>query len=239
MNEKLKYRLISLFLAVCALFLLVRYAVNERFISAYHNGDYSGSGEKSLLVMNVPQSWLPHYNLGNAAYQRESYDEAISEYAEALTLNPSHPDECRIRINMALAMLKKIDFEHLETENDVETAVSRLLNARAVLTEENCAGESDDNGHSETAEELKKNIDDMLKQLGAEGNEDSEEEGEEGDQPEQSQENNETSQREQEIREQLDEMMKDSMEEKNDIQEQWYNENSSGSQSSQYHGKTW
>lgn len=239
MDEKTKYRIISLILLVCAVFLLVRYAVNERFITAYHRGDYSGSGESSLLVMNVPEGWLPHYNLGNAAYQRENYDEAVSEYAEALTLHPSHPDECSIRINMALAMLKKIDFENLETENDQEMAVSQLLNARAVLTEENCAGENDDNGHSETAEELKKNIDDMLKMLGAEGDGDSGEEGEEDGEPEQSQENKETSDRENEIREQLDEMMKDSMEERNDLQEQWYNEYGSGSDQYQYHGKTW
>ena len=87
-------------------------------------------------------------------------------------------------------------------------------------------------------EELKKNIDDMLQQMGGEGNSGEDEESGESDEEEQEEgqsEQQDTSEREQQIQQQLEEMMQDNMEERQDVQE-WYSQEGSYNQ---YNGKTW
>lgn len=235
----MKKRIIAaVILCACSVFLLIRYSLNAVFVNSYHKGIYKDETESRLLNFNYPQAWLPYYNLGNSSYQQGNYDNAIMLYEDALEENPGHPAACSIRVNMALAMLQQIDFEN----DSSESIVKQLLAARAVLTEDGCAGETEPDGHSEEAEELKKNIDDMLEQMENQGESDESDESdesEESDEEEQSEESEseeqETSQREEEIQQQLEDMMQENMEQRQETQE-WY---SQGDSYNQYNGKTW
>ena len=104
------------------------------------------------LVTEMP--YMLWYNHGNDLYNKGDYTEAISAYDIALDLFPTKYKECKIRINMALAMLKKITPDY-----DINTRLEVLNIAREVLTDDGCAGKEDDNGHSKEAEKLKKDID--------------------------------------------------------------------------------
>ncbi|HAE16878.1 MAG TPA: hypothetical protein DCG51_10065 [Erysipelotrichaceae bacterium] len=225
----------AVLLVLCSAFLLIRYSINAVFVNGYHDSRYLDDTESRLLNVNFPQGWLPYYNLGNSAYMQGNYDKAIMLYEEALAEGPRHPAACSVRVNLALAMLQKINFE----QDDSESIMKQLLAARAVLTEDGCAGETEPDGHSPEAEELKKNIDDMLQQMGGEGESGEDEESGEFEEQEESEEGQseqqDTSEREQQIQQQLEEMMQDNMEERQDVQE-WYSQEGSYNQ---YNGKTW
>lgn len=104
------------------------------------------------LITEMP--YMIWYNHGNDLYNDGNYEEAIEAYDIALNLFPSKYKECKIRINMALSMLKT-----MKTDYDVAQRLDVLKLARDVLTDEGCANKYDDNGHSEEAEKLKKDID--------------------------------------------------------------------------------
>ncbi len=110
------------------------------------------------LVTEMP--YMLWYNHGNDLYNKGDYTEAISAYNIALDLFPTKYKECKIRINMALAMLKKITPDY-----DINTRLEVLNIAREVITDDGCAGKEDDNGHSKEAEKLKKDIDREIERL--------------------------------------------------------------------------
>ncbi len=103
------------------------------------------------------------YNSGNREFERMNYTGAIEEYENALGAFLTHPKECSVRVNLALAMIYNLGPEFAEPEN-VEHSIKVLLAAKDVLLEENCATLEGD-GHSETAEQLKREIDELLEQL--------------------------------------------------------------------------
>lgn len=157
---------LSVLLLAAGLFFGIRYLINEHFLSEYQKGRYATASESGLLRGNsLMEGYVPKYNLGNAAYNQEKYDNAIAYYRSALTHHAPRGKDCSIRINLALAMLHKIDFDHISTEKDIEEAIAQLLTARQVLTENGCAGEKDDSGHSKEAEQLKKDIDREIEKL--------------------------------------------------------------------------
>jgi tetratricopeptide (TPR) repeat protein len=123
-----------------------------------------------MLRPNIPDGYVPLYNLGNAYYKDGDYEQAAAFYYTALEYDPPEIDEeCKIRINLALALLHQIDFNDLDTQQKVDRAITHLNGARGVLTEHGCANPEDDKGHSEDAEKLKKDIDEMLEKLKKEG----------------------------------------------------------------------
>ena len=218
---------------VIGLFLLVRFLMNESFMFQYKREYYSVRTEQALTHLNVPEGYLPYYNLGNAFYMYEDYDAAISCYKTALESHPTEKKECDIRVNLALAMLHKIDFDNLETINQISNAVRTLQAARNVLTEKGCADPYGTDGHDPEAEQLKQDIDKMLEELDAEpdpeqGDEDEEEQqdsGGEGDQQQQTK-------REKQLEKELEEQKEESMEERRDADdEKRMQEDSSGEDS--------
>lgn len=110
------------------------------------------------LITEMP--YMLWYNHGNELYKKGDYTEAIAAYDIALNLFPSKYKECKIRINMALSMIKKITLDY-----DVSSRLDILKLARGVLTEDGCANKDDDNGHSKEAEKLKKDIDREIERL--------------------------------------------------------------------------
>lgn len=135
---------------------------NEWVIMKYNRQDYS-MDVSALQILNVFQPYIPHYNNGNIYYREEAYDMAIEEYSTALRKHPPKYKECSIRINLALAMLGLLD-EDYDAPDKREDSIALLKEARAVLLEDDCATEVGD-GHSETAEKLKEEIDRLLREL--------------------------------------------------------------------------
>lgn len=146
---------------ICAK-LAFTYIYNEYLIAKYNDKDYSLDVDP-LLFANVIQPYLAHYNMGNINYQNGDYRAAIDEYKKALDADPGHDEECSVRINMALAIIGTLGDDYARKEN-VEASIEALTEARNVLIEEDCAADSGD-GHNETAQKLKDEIDDLLEQL--------------------------------------------------------------------------
>ena len=237
-------RVTALLLAAAGLFLTGRFLLNERFLSDYRSGRYADTYERPLLTPNLPESWLPLYNLGNVSYQQEDYDAAVGWYQQSLEKNPPEEEkECAVRINLALALLHKVDYEHLDTEKAVSTAVQQLLQARGILTEHGCADPEGTEGHSPEAEQLKKEIDEFLKKLqNPDSSQDQEEQNDgqeqEEKQQQEQQDDRQESNREKHIREELEQQRQQSAKERANAQQE-LGRQQDGSGSGEFDGKTW
>ena len=226
---------IEIILSIVLLKLFANFLINEKFINDYEKGKYDLKIIGVLSFPNLSQSYIYHYNRGNALYQTEKYEEAIDEYYKALNSRMSEKEECSVRINLALAKLKTLD--DLENEDNKEKNIAILKSARNVLTEKGCANDKDDNGHSKEAEQLKKDIDDMLKKLENEKNEEDPKEQEEQQEQQEKQENekNETEKRKR-AKEELKQIQEESTKERNEQLESSENWSSSYEY---YGGKRW
>lgn len=227
-----------------SLFLGGRFILNEIFRSRYKNQIYSEDYEEQLLKLNIPESYLPYYNLGNVNYKNGEYDKAIANYKRALELGSSHnhEKECDIRVNLALAMLAKIDWAGMQTQKDAQRAIKQLKAARNVLTEEGCANPDDPNGHNKEAEQLKADIDKMLDEMQQQSDSsdsDSDDQPQDGNGDKDSEpEEKKNTEREDQIKDALDDQKKDSMKERQKTQDEMDNQQN-GAGSSSYNGKTW
>ncbi len=139
-----------------------RYIYNEIVISCYNRSDYSISTEP-LSTLNLGESYIAHYNQGNIYYKSDKFEDAIESYKKALEQNPPEDKECSIRINLALAMLGTMA-EDYSAEKNAETSLEILKGARDVLLEKGCVA-NDTDGHNKTAQKLKDEIDEIIKQL--------------------------------------------------------------------------
>ncbi len=158
--------IMGILLLVITVMLARRLIVNHDYVYAYGNGDYKTEQEESLLTLNFPESFVPYYNLGNASYKYGDYNAAISYYTKALENYPPEGRDCKIRINLALALCDTIDFYHLDTQDKVDTALFILYKARDVLLEKGCAvNEQGQVGHDADAQQLKEDIDKMIEKL--------------------------------------------------------------------------
>ena len=156
----------GLLLLVMTVLLTRRLIINHDYVSSYMKGDYKTEAEEGLLSMNFPESFVPYYNLGNAAYRYGDYNSAISYYTKALENYPPEGKDCKIRINLALALCDTIDFYNLNTQEKVDTALFILYKARDVLLEKGCAvSEEGQVGHDADAQQLKEDIDRMIEKL--------------------------------------------------------------------------
>jgi tetratricopeptide (TPR) repeat protein len=210
----------SVILLIIALFLGIRYIINGAFLLNYSHGNYSPRSQEFLQKVNIPEGYLPYYNAGNAYYMLEDYDSAIDCYKSALESKPTEKKECDIRVNLALAMLHKVDLDNIKTEKQKANAIRTLQSARNVLCEKGCADPYGTEGHDPEAEQLKQDIDKMLEELGAEPepdqNQDDQQQGGKGKQDEQKQK----SKREQQLEKDLEKQKEKSMEERRDADNQ-------------------
>lgn len=163
----LKYYFIALIgtiILIIAIMLGTRLITNHAFVHAYNNGEYETEAEEKLLKMNFPESYIPYYNLGNAAYKEGNYNSAIGYYSQALQNYPPEDKDCLIRINLALSLCNTIDFYSLDSQEKIDTALFILYKARDILLENGCATEEGD-GHNADAQQLKEDIDAMIEKL--------------------------------------------------------------------------
>ncbi|MBE6015636.1 MAG: tetratricopeptide repeat protein [Lachnospiraceae bacterium] len=156
--------LISLLLLAFGIFLTIRYFINHNYVTAYNNGDYNATGEDILKTMNFPEGYVPYYNLGNAAYQKGEYILAAENFSQALKYYPREGEDCKIRINLALSLCYTIDFEKLDNESKIESALVTLYQARNTLMQNGCAND-EGTGHNKDAQQLKEDIDKMIEKL--------------------------------------------------------------------------
>ncbi len=154
----------GLLLMIAGCFMSYRLYVNHNFVKAYEAEDYDITREEKLLFLNFPQSFIPYYNLGNAAYKEGDYNLAVNRYTNALAQHPTGEMDCQIRINLALSLCNTIDFYNLTTQEKIDTALFVLYKARDVLLENGCATDEGD-GHNADAQQLKEDIDRMIEML--------------------------------------------------------------------------
>ena len=179
---------------------------NENLISKYNKQVYSTS-TAPLFVFNFFEPYIAHYNAGNIYYKNGEYSNAIKEYQKALEKKSPKFKECRIRINLALSMIGQIGEDYDAPEN-IEATIDQLKEARSVLLNNGCATEDGD-GHSGTAEKLKEEIDELIKELenqkgsGSSSDEDEEDDDDEKEDKKQEQKENDT--KEADIKEKLQE----------------------------------
>lgn len=232
-------------LTLTAIFLAARILVNTAFARELENGTPSPAAEEALTIINFPEPYVPLYNAGNAYYKLEDYDMAIDRYQRALEHHPKDGKECPIRVNLALAMVHKIDFDHLDSEKKIDKAIQQLRSARLVLTEEGCAAPEGPDGHDPEAQKLREEIDELIKQLeqmkqnqDSDGDED--EQQQQQQQQDQQQSDRSKSNREREIERRLKEQKQQSMQEQQDAQtEKERREGGQGSDGYEYGDKNW
>ncbi len=155
----------SILLFLAGSFFAVRFSLGEAAQSAYDAGGDITLLENLLLKLNFPAGYVPYYDLGNQAYRRGDYKEAVNDYYNALNHTMPEQKECKVRINLALSMLAQIDYTRLGSPETLQSTIDTLLTARQILIQDGCAHENDENGHNPEAQRLKDEIDELLKQL--------------------------------------------------------------------------
>lgn len=153
--------LVWIVFAVAFILFFINYVSNEAMISKYNSGVYE---KNRFAVVSFTEPCIKPYNDGNICYMEGDYEAAIELYKEALSHNPSEEKDCKIRINLALAMLATIDFENIDDTN-VEEIIAYLEEARGILTENGCASPEGHDGHNEDSQKLKEEIDAIIEQL--------------------------------------------------------------------------
>lgn len=252
----------TVILTLLATFLGGKYLLNMRFVDSYANGSYNAAIPNTLTYLNFPDPYLPYYNFGCATFMMGSYDYAAGAFLEALENEPPHDEpypskECQVRINLALALTRPLDVKHWKTESERQALIRILTEARGYLTEDGCANPAKDvfDGHSEDAEQLKKDIDRALEKLsdpnggGDDGDDDSEDQQDQDGQEDQddSQGGQGDQQSEDRLKERLNNRKTDAMEERTQEQQQWGDLSSLGNGGSEGgdgqgggpSGKTW
>ncbi len=234
--------IVAAILVVASLLVGFKVANNHNFVRKYNNGEYLTEKEEKLLTLNVPESYLPYYNLGNVAYENGDYNSAVGYYTKALSLYPVGQKDCMIRINLALAMCYSIDFANLDSQEKVDSALVILYKARDILLEKGCAIDveydedgnvvGDDCGHNKDAQKLKDDIDKMIERLqngsdsGDENDDQQDDQGNENQNQDGDEDNGGTSgDKEKKMQEKLEKNKKDALEERKETQdsyEKWY-----------------
>lgn len=151
--------LIIIYIILMFIFLKLLYntGTNSILINQYNKGKYNSNQGKKLTYLNFIQGYVANYNYGNILYQNGEYENAIEEYKKALKENVPKEKECNIRINYALAICRTVQVDEKDQES-IKNAIETYESAINILTEDGCANRSDSNGHSQKAEQLKKDI---------------------------------------------------------------------------------
>ena len=121
---------------------------------------------KTLYILNINQPYIVYYNEGNILFKNEEYSKAINKYEKALDKHPNKKRTCDIRINMSLAKIKNI------TTNDKKEMYDLLEDAKINLYNNGCANKDDDNGYSQEAEKLEKEIQELQDKIENDNNND-------------------------------------------------------------------
>lgn len=244
---------------LCALFFIGRWGLNAYYVSEAKKGRYHSEMESLLTLFNYPDGYVIWYNLGNEYYENGDYEEAEAAYLKAIECGIPFEKECPVKVNLALSMLAQLDEDEWDEFyyclgpddlNSVSRKVEKtLLNARDILTEDECAHEDDENGHDEQAQLLKDEIDELLEksnlmQQGTTGNDQPNETvtvGHESDDPE-DEPGTEISIDEDDVMDHIQEMLEENEEARTDQQQLYdslYGINSDSESAEGERGEVW
>ncbi len=192
------------------------YIYNENIVEKYNSGDYDVN-TNPLLACNFFEPHIAFYNNGNVYYQQGQYGAAQAEYEKALLEELSEEEECSVRINLALSMVYGLGTDYAAPEN-VEASLVTLKEARQVLLEKGCASDEGE-GHNETAQKLKEEIDKMIEELENQNQQPNQNPDNQTGTPPESPQTTGEDEREEEIIEQLEQSQIDAMNEREDNME--------------------
>ena len=143
--------------------LTIKVLLNDSFIEQYNNGEYSSGSLDINEIMNLYEPYIVKYNYGNYYYKSKEYENAYNKYLEALDY--SIPDDriCKVKINTSLSLVMQVE---KMTNRDEQ---NKILNKAKSYLDEDCGSMAPLEDY-ETAEELKKIIDELLKSEGKKDN---------------------------------------------------------------------
>ena len=138
---------------------------NSYILDRYDDKDYSYN-LNLLLGLNCFEPYIAYFNNGNIYYMNGLYQEAADSYRQALTyVDLPKYRECKVRINLALALIKPLKpVQDYTTAESIDEALAVLYEARDVLLDDGCADDFN-TGHSPKAQRLKNEIDELIRQL--------------------------------------------------------------------------
>ena len=100
-------KIIYIIVISITIILSFNFVLNQFFLSKYNEKKYDENMLDVIKYINISQPCVVYYNIANAKYKTGDYDGAIEEYKKALKLFPTKHEDCDIRINLVLAMIKK------------------------------------------------------------------------------------------------------------------------------------
>ena len=187
---KKKLIIIYIIFFLIGLHLSFRYLLNEKFISDYKNGKYTGNVLDILKIINYPDSYIVYFNKGDSYYRKQEYKNAQDEFEKALKRAPEDK-VCIVTNNLSLSMLQQVDFEKKGWDE-------KLIAVEDVLIKDECAT-IDNNGNDEDSQELYNEIEYILQNAG-QGNGEGDEQD---DEQQQEEEENDEDDKEEDIREKI------------------------------------
>jgi len=104
------------------------------------------------------------YELGRESFKAGDYENAEQYFKNALWMDHTKGQECRIRINEALSITTPITEDTVNAEN-INEKIERLEEAQTILCDNGCANMNDTNGHNKKAQKLKEEIDEYIEYL--------------------------------------------------------------------------
>lgn len=117
-----------------------------------------------FLIRREYAACARYYNAGNGYYRLKMYDTAENYYKQALWEKHTKGQECKIRINLALSIVKPITPMAVNADN-LDEMIERLEYAIEILVENDCAHMDDSNGHNRKAQTLKEEIEAYIEEL--------------------------------------------------------------------------
>lgn len=208
---------IYVILIVIMLKLIYNTIANNILISKYNNGEYSEDNAKALTHFNFIESYIANYNYGNILYQKGEYDEAVKKYKQALEGIIPEKQECKIRINCALAICKTVSLDEND-QNSIKEAIETYENAIEILTQEGCASKNNNMGHSQKAEQLRKDIQNEINRLKKLKQNDSDEDDEE-------QEDSNNNEKNETIEEKIQNIKENAIKDQREVEDKYKNYN--------------
>ncbi len=190
---KFAFLAVGLFVTFLSLIILFRVGGNHLFAKMVDKEEYYiimesmedeeryMGMEESVLETLPYDAYVMDYNIANAYYNDGDYSKAQIYYERCLDFDMPQDKDCSVRINLTMTRLQQIGFEAVYTEyeafekgeevdkealiQNIDKVIEKLKEDREILTENNCAGAEDDDGHSSDAEALKKDIDNKIEEL--------------------------------------------------------------------------
>lgn len=158
MKKIFKILLVPLFIILIRL--VLSFMINDIIIHNFNHNKYNSTLIKCLYILNINEPYIAYYNHGNILFKKHDYNGAIKKYEESLKKHPSRKRVCDIRINLSLAKIKNI------TTNEPNEIYNLLEEAKKNLYKNGCANEDNDNGFSNEAEALEKEIQNIQEEIG-------------------------------------------------------------------------